>query len=141
MTDSDDFIQDAVEAHGVAAIHPAGVPPVIIVVVDDSEDDELVSIIARASKVPAEDFTGGWDGSPRDGARFTLQRLSGGFQRRWLLPGINHDLVACAQEPHYVAVLPAEIAGDLSGFADINRLGGAIIVAAEATDALRIAHG
>jgi hypothetical protein len=114
-------------------------PPVVLIVVDDSEDDELVSIMATASNVPADDFGGGWASGLFSGVvRFKLERLSGGFEREWTLPGLNEDVVAASTQSHYVGLLPLEMAGDLSSFqvSDLNRLRGGMIVQAHATTAL-----
>jgi hypothetical protein len=137
MNAPDPFLDEAEPVLGIAAVAIQPVP-MIVLVVDDSQDDELVSVIAAAKKVPADDFGGGWGSRvfPQVAARFTLERLSGGFIRRWILPGLDDQIIEISQQPHYVAVLPKELAGDLSQFTDVSRLGGAIIAAVHPTVAL-----
>jgi hypothetical protein len=95
---------------------PPGKPEIIVIVVDDHDDDELVSRIASEGNVPSEHFGGVWGAGQRDGnwvVGFHLIELGGGLERRWLTDNIHRELLdAVLKVPHYVAVMPSEIAAD-----------------------------
>jgi hypothetical protein len=133
----DAFLEGTSPALGIALVVGSD-PPLIILVVNDSMDDELVSVIAHATNAPADDFVGAWAARlyPAITVRFTLARLSGGFERQWTLDAVNHEIAKATSVQHLVAVLPDEIAGDLSRFTDLSRLGAAVIVSTSRSPAL-----
>jgi hypothetical protein len=122
---------------GVTKVHD---PPIIVVVVDDSEDDELVSVFARASRVPADHLRASWAFELTAGqVRLSLADPRGGFRRDWHASQLSSAIVTAARERHYVAILPEELAGDLSSDVDVCRLAGSAVVQSSATTALTMA--
>jgi hypothetical protein len=97
-------------------VAPPDQPEIIVLVVDDTDDDELVSRIASESNVPSEHFGGVWGTGQREGnwlIGFHLIELGGGLERRWVTDNIHRELLeAVVKVPHYVAVMPNEIAAD-----------------------------
>jgi hypothetical protein len=117
-------------------IRRADEPDVIVLVVDDAEDDELTGVAAREDTVPSPNFDGVWGSGQKDGnwlAAFQLIQLGGGLERQWYTANLERPLLeAIVEVPHYVAIMPAEIAGDASTLADmLPRLGGSFIVSVE----------
>jgi hypothetical protein len=150
MVESDGFELDAGPVAVVAGVvrppgRPLGVtrvrdPAIIVVVVDDSADDELVSVLARASRVPAADLRASWAFEVTAGqVRLTLADPRGGFRRDWHASPLSNPIVSAARERHYVAILPEELAGDVSSGVDVRRLAGAAVVQSSATTALTMA--
>jgi hypothetical protein len=133
-------VSHVVRAGAVPKRPGVNLPAVVILVVDDSDDDKLVSIIANADTAPTEDFGGSWRGTLSGAVTFTLTRLSGGFERQWPLTALAQEIVDASVQDHYVAVLPEDLAGDLSNFTadDLNRLRGGMIVATYGTQALAL---
>lgn len=108
-------------------------PSVIVLVVDDGADDEITARVASEGNVPSEHFGGVWGTGQRDGAwllAFQMIELGGGVERRWFTDNIHRELLeAILEVPHYVAVMPSEIAGDARTLEDaLPRLGGALFV-------------
>lgn len=127
----DQFLQGANPVLGMALVGD-----VVILVVDDSEDDELVAEIAQeveADIVPSQRFGGGWSTQAKLMSKtlllkFHLIRIGGGMERQWTVPEAPAGILdAISEGPHYVAVLPRELAGDLT---EVNpaSVGGAMIV-------------
>ena len=111
-------------------------PSTIIVVVDDSDDDELASAVAREDRVPSHNFVGAWGSSEDDGESlvvFQLIQLDGGLERQWSIENTHRQLLdAILDVPHYVSIMPAEIAGEATTLeAMVPRLGGSLIVGVE----------
>jgi hypothetical protein len=108
-------------------------PSVIVLVVDDSADDEITALVASEGNVPSEHFGGVWGTGQRDGTwllAFHLIELGGGVERRWFTDNIYRELLeAILDVPHYVALMPREIAGEARTREDVlPRLGGALFV-------------
>jgi hypothetical protein len=150
MVESDGFELDVCPPAVVAGVvrppgRPLGVtrvrdPAIIVVVVDDSDDDELVSVLAHASRVPAADLRASWAFEVTAGqVRLTIADPRGGFRRDWHVPQLSNPMVSAARERHYVAILPDELAGDLSSGLDVCRLAGAAVIHSSATTALTMA--
>jgi hypothetical protein len=150
MVESDGFGLDVCPAAVVAGVvrpprPPLGVtrvrdPAIIVVVVDDSDDDEFVSVLARASRVPAAHLRASWAFELTAGqVRLTLADPSGGFRRDWHASELTGPIAAAARERHYVAFLPQELAGDVSSGVDVRRLAGSAVVRSSATTALTTA--
>jgi hypothetical protein len=150
MMESDGFGLDVCPPAVVAGLvrppgRPLGVtrvrdPAIIVVVVDDSDDDELVSVLARASRVPAANLRASWAFEFTPGqVRLTLADPRGGFRRDWHASRLSSQIVTAARERHYVAILPDELAGDLSSGVDVCRLAGSAVVQSSATTALTMA--
>lgn len=115
-------------------------PAIIVVVVDDSEDDELVSVLARASRVPAAHLRASWAFEfTAAQVQLTLADPRGGFRRDWDVSGLTSLAATAARERHYVAILPDELAGDLSSRLDVGRLAGSAVVQSSATTTLTMA--
>jgi hypothetical protein len=115
-------------------------PAIIVVVVNDSDDDELVSVLARASRVPAADLRAAWAFEFTTGQlRLTLVDPGGCFRRDWHASQLSGPIVAAARERHYVAFLPDELAGDFSSGVDVCRHAGSAVVKSSATTALTMA--
>jgi hypothetical protein len=115
-------------------------PPVVVLVVDDSDDDQLVEAVAQATAVPSDRFGGAWDAEitpSADVAAFLLVERGGGIERRLELADWPADhLRIVAEGSHYVALLPLEFAGDVGARFELSRLGAAIIVSADASEAV-----
>jgi hypothetical protein len=150
MVESDGFGLDDCPPAVVAGVlrpprPPLGVtrvrdPPIIVVVVDDSDDDELVSVLARASRVPAAHLRASWAFEFTAGRlRLTLADPRGGFRRDWHASQLSGPIATAARARHYVAILPDELAGDLSSGVDVCRLAGSAVVQSSATTALTTA--
>jgi hypothetical protein len=108
-------------------------PSVIVLVVDDSADDEITARVASEGNVPSEHFGGVWGTGQRGGCwllAFQLVELGGGVERQWFTDNIYRELLeAILEVPHYVALMPSEIAGDARTREDVlRRLGGALFV-------------
>jgi hypothetical protein len=108
-------------------------PSVIVLVIDDSADDEITARVASEGHVPSEHFGGVWGTGQRDGCWllvFQLIELGGGIERRWFTDNIYRELLEAVLEvPHYVALMPSEIAGDARTKDDVlPRLGGALFI-------------
>lgn len=108
-------------------------PSVIVIVVDDSDDDELTSAIAAEDQVPSPSFRGLWGSGQSDGSwlvAFQLIQLGGALEREWYTTNIHRALVETILDvPHYVSIMPAEIAGAAMTLeAVIPRLGGSLMV-------------
>jgi hypothetical protein len=108
-------------------------PEIIVLVVDDSNDDELVSRIASEGSVPSEHFGGVWGIGQRGGnwlIGFHLIELGGGLERRWVTDNSHRELLeAVVKLPHYVAVMPSEIAADATTVEEvIPRFGSCLFV-------------
>jgi hypothetical protein len=115
-------------------------PAIIIVVVDDSDDDELVSVLARASRVPAAHLQASWAFEFTAGqVRLTVAVPRGGFRRDWHASQLSDSIISAARERHYVAILPDELAGDVSSGVDVCRLAGSAVVQSSTTTALTMA--
>jgi hypothetical protein len=115
-------------------------PAIIVVVVDDSEDDELVAVLAHASRVPAANLRASWGFELTVGqVRLTLVDPRGGFRRDWHASRLSRPIVNAARERHFVAFLPDELAGDISSGVDVCRLAGSAVVQSSATTALTMA--
>ena len=70
--------------------------------------------------------------------RFSLVRLDDGVAWRWTYPDpATEFLQIAAHADHLVAILPRELAGDIRGNFEPERLSGALIVAAPRANALR----
>jgi hypothetical protein len=115
---------------------PPDQPEIIVLVVDDTDDDELVSRIASERNVPSEHFGGVWGTGQRDGnwlIAFHLIELGGGLERRWVTDNIHRELLeAVVKVPHYVAVMPSEIAADATSVERvIPRFGSCLFVEVE----------
>lgn len=117
-------------------VGPTGGRMIIVLVVDDTHDDELASVVARENIVPAEHFGGVWGAGQRHGnwtVGFVLIELGAGddgIERQFVTDNIHRELLDAIRDvPHYVAIMPTEIAGDARPFNDIApRFGGALIV-------------
>jgi hypothetical protein len=108
-------------------------PSIIILVVDDTGDGELTSVFAREDHVPSPNFGGVWGSGQQDGywlVAFHLVELGGGIERQWYTSNIHRPLLEAVLEvPHFVAIIPEEIAGDAKTPEDIApRFGGALIL-------------
>jgi hypothetical protein len=108
-------------------------PSVIVLVVDDSADDEITARVASEGTVPSKHFGGVWGTGQRDGVwllAFQLIELGGGIERQWVTDNIHRELLeAILEVPHYVALMPSEIAGDARILEDaLPRLGGSLFV-------------
>jgi hypothetical protein len=106
---------------------------IIVLVIDDRDDDELASVIARENLVPSDNFGGLWGSGERDGywlVAFQLIQLGGGVERKWFTDNIHRPLLeAILDVPHYVSIMPKEIAGDAgTANAIVPRLGGSLMV-------------
>ena len=106
---------------------------IITLVVDDSGDDELTSVIARGDTVPSPNFGGVWGNGERNGnwlVGFRLIELGGGMEREWFTDKLHRPLLdAILEVPHFVAIMPEEIANDASTEEDfLLRLGGSLII-------------
>jgi len=114
--------------------------PAIIVVVDDSDDDELVSVLAHASRVPADHLQATWTFDSAAGQlQLALADSRRDFRRDWDVSGLTSLAVTAARKRHYVAILPDELAGDLLSPIDVSRLAGSAVVQSAATTALTVA--
>lgn len=74
-----------------------------------------------------------WGTGQRDGSwliGFHLIELGGGLERRWFTDNIYRELLeAVVKVPHYVAVMPGEIAGDAATIEElIPRFGSCLFV-------------
>lgn len=112
---------------------PSEEPGLIMLVIDDSEDDEITAQIASEEIVPSPNFGGVWGTGQRDGVwliAFQLIELGGGLERQWFTDNMNRELLeAVLTVPHYVALMPSEVAGDARTVEDVlPRLGGSMIV-------------
>jgi hypothetical protein len=115
-------------------------PAIIVVVVDDSDDDELVSVLAHASRVPADHLQASWTFDLAAGQlQLTLADSRHDFRRDWDVSGLTSLAGTAARKRHYVAILPDELAGDLSSPIDVSRLAGSAVVQSPATTALTVA--
>jgi hypothetical protein len=95
--------------------------PLVAIVVDDSADDELVSVIAAASNVPAVGYSGAWLTKRRLIADdLTIKFVLTGpqaWRRQWSYHEPPEGLLAViGGARHHVAVLPREIAGNPEEF-------------------------
>lgn len=115
-------------------------PAIIVVVVDDYADDELVSVLARASRVPAAHLRASWAFELTGGqVQLTLADARGHFRRDWDVSGLTSLAATAARERHYVGILPDELAGDVSSPVEVCRLAGSAVVQSSATTALTMA--
>jgi hypothetical protein len=108
-------------------------PSIIILVIDDSEDDELIGVIAREDHVPSPNFGGVWGSGQSRGhwlVAFHLIQLGGGVERQWFTDNIHRPLLeAVLDVPHFVAIVPKEIAGDAKSPEEMApRFGGSLIL-------------
>jgi len=140
MSLRDDFYERTKPTLGVAPV-PRNPPelPVLVLVVDDADDDELVAIMAEVDEVPASGFRGDWgnvlESSPDGPVTFKFRlRRDDGSERAWTYEGPPKEMVdLIASGNHDVAILPRELAGNLSDFNPLA-LAGALIVEVEMSD-------
>jgi hypothetical protein len=118
--------------------------PIVVLVVEDADDDELVSVIAAATMVPAEGYGGAWAAQVTQGGltiKFHLIRLDGSWERAWTLPDPPDEMLdATTGGAHYVAILPHEFAGELDELKKAS-LGGSIIIEAQPSESIATARG
>lgn len=140
MVEIDKFLEGANPVLGMAL---AGTT--VILVVDDADDDGLVAEIAKEVEtdiVPSQRFTGGWSSQAKLMQKslllkFHLVRLEDESERKWTVPQAPANILdAISGGTHYVALLPRELAGDLT---EVNpaSIGGAMIVQCEASAAVK----
>jgi hypothetical protein len=128
-----------------AAVMPREAPhlPMVVLVVDDSGDDELAAVIAEATNVPADGYGGGWAAQVTQDTltvKFILVREGAGWERAWTFPDPPADMLdAITGGEHNVAVLPRELAGDLTELNPAS-LGGSIIIDAQPSEAVTAAR-
>lgn len=111
-------------------------PSVIIIVVDDSDDDALTAAVAREDRVPSERFGGMWGSGQKEGNKlvaFQLIQFGRGVERRWYTESIGRQLLETILDvPHYVSIMPAEIAGNaITVEAMLPRISGSMLVGVE----------
>lgn len=109
---------------------------IIVLVVDDENDDTFASLAARENHVPSDRFGGVWLSAQEDDHWLVVFQLieigagPSGITRTWYTSNIHRELLeAVLKVPHFVALMPAEIAGDATTADDmLPRLGGSIFV-------------
>jgi hypothetical protein len=125
-------------------------PSVIALVVDDSDDDGLASLFAIEQVVPSPRFGGIWRAADGEypAVSFQLDEHGAGedsVERRFTIEAAEQALLeTIVRVPHYVAIVPWEIAGDASGVFLLPRLAAALFVEVKhrspGIEALRQSH-
>jgi hypothetical protein len=138
MNSRADFTDGAVPVLAAAGGSvPDGRGAMVLLVIDDSREDDITAAIAAAARdTPfAHEFSGEWGYfNDRTGAvaRFTLESAARETDRMWLVNDPPHDMVLLLERDHVVVLMPAEIAGDLTGGIDFSgispRLKGSLLV-------------
>jgi hypothetical protein len=78
---------------------------VVVIVVEDADDDELTSVFAEATNVPADGFGGAWSAQvDEEGttAKFHLIRLGGSVERQWTIRPLPAEILTrVINDTHY----------------------------------------
>jgi hypothetical protein len=117
-------------------LHPEDQRTIIVAVIDDSEDDQMAAVFATEDTVPSARFDALWGTGHREGYWLIALRLiarGGGIERQWFTDNLHRELLeAILDVPHYVAVMPEELAaGAQTGEDILQRLAGALIFEVE----------
>jgi hypothetical protein len=117
-------------------LHPEDQRTIIVEVIDDSEDDQMAAVFATEDTVSSARFDGLWGSDRREGCwliELRLRERGGGIERQWFTDNLHRELLeAILDVPHYVAVMPEELAaGAQTGEEILQRLAGALIFEVE----------